>query len=876
MTPERWQQIKELFARASELDPAERPEFLRNNSGGDLSLQREVERLLTDEPLVGDDFLGDLHLAVAAAAALSEPAPWTGRRVGPYRVGECIGVGGMGEVYRAYRADDQYRKDVALKVIRTGQNSGFVISRFKNERQILANLDHPNIARLLDGGSSEDGSPYLVMELIDGEPITEFCDRNQMAVADRLALFCTVCDAVQYAHQRLIVHRDIKPGNILVTADGTPKLLDFGIAKILDFASGADAPDRTLTAFQVLTPRYASPEQIKGEPVTTASDVYSLAVVLFELLTGNGPYPASVRTPQDFSQAACNTEPLKPSLVVRERRSTRKQNTATQSGKNQRALLGNSTDRLEKQLKGDLDNIVLMALRKEPSRRYSSVEQLAGDIHRHLKNIPVLARKDTVGYRTSKFIRRHKAGVIAAVVVTAAILAGSGIALREAHVANQQAEIARQQRIRAERRFNDVRKLANSMVFEIHDSIRNLPGAMPARRLLASRSLEYLDSLSQESAGDLSLQRELAAAYDRVGDLQGYNGAANLGDFKGAVQSYNKALAIRELSAAANPDDAHIQGDLLEEYWRLSFAEEDAGDLKDALGEMRKALPIAEKLVAAHADPLYKDWLAGVYWQSGYVLARSGRYVEALESFRRSSTIREPIAKDVTANEFFRAHLAGDYSGMGEMLWRQGNVKQAIGPARQGLEILQQLSQADPTNATIREYLGEGYSNLANILQSDGNLNECVERARSALRIFSELAASDPTNRLARSNQGFAEIGLGEALVRQNHISEGVSHIQRARSIFESFEARTRYDVAGLAEAYSRLGLTYVRMADREVSRQAKAARLLEAKLWYERSCNTWQAEPNHGSPDPLGGNEGERTRKDLAAVATRLAAMKP
>lgn len=875
MTPERWQRIKELFAAASELEPAQRSAYLHDNCGEDLPMQREVERLLADEPLVGEDFLGQSHLAAAAAAALSEPAPWVGRRVGPYLVGECIGLGGMGEVYRAYRADDQYRKDVALKVIRAGQNSGYVISRFKNERQILANLDHPNIARLLDGGSSEDGSPYLVMELIDGEPVTEFCDRKKMSITDRLELFCKVCAAVQYAHQHLIIHRDIKPGNILVTADGTPKLLDFGIAKILDFSSGGDAPDRTLTVFQVLTPRYASPEQIKGEPVTTASDVFSLGVVLYELLTGESPYPASVRTAQEFSQAACNTEPVKPSVVVRGSPGTIDRLTDLPSERDLYISRATSSDRLHRQLKGDLDNIVLMALRKEPARRYASVEQLAGDIHRHLKNIPVNARKDTVGYRSSKFIRRHKAGVAAAVVVVAAILVGSAIALREALVAKQQAEIAHQQRARAERRFNDVRKLANSMVFEIHDSIRNLPGAMPARRLLASRSLEYLDSLSQESAGDLSLQRELAAAYDRVGDLQGYNGAANLGDFNGALQSYNKALAIRELSAAANPNDARIQGELLEEHYRLSFALQEAGDSKSALEEMQKALPIAQKLASTHSEPMYVDYLAGIYWQSGYILARAGRYADALQSYRQSSAIREPVAKSVNANEFIRAHSAGDYSGIGEMLWRQGNVKQAIAPAQQGLEILQQLSQADPTNATIREYLGEGYSNLVNILQSDGKLDECVEHARTALQIFSELAAADPTNRLAKSNQGFAEIGLGEALVRKNEISEGLLHIQRAKSIFESFEARTRYDIAGLAEAYSRLGMAYSRMADHEASPPAKAGKLRDAKLWYEKSWNVWQTEPNHGSPDPLGGNEGQLVREDLAKVTTTLASLK-
>jgi serine/threonine protein kinase len=875
VTPERWQQIKELLATALELPPAERSEYLRTHSL-DASIQQEVERLLADEPHVREGFLDDSDMAVAAAAALSEPAPWIGRRVGSYRIVECIGVGGMGEVYRAFRADDQYRKEVALKVIRSGQDSGFVIGRFKNERQILANLDHPNIARLLDGGSSEDGAPYLVMELIEGEPITDFSDRKEMSIAKRLELFCEVCAAVQYAHQRLIVHRDIKPGNILVTADGAPKLLDFGIAKILDFGPSANSPDLTLTAFPALTPRYASPEQIKGEPVTTASDIFSLGVVLYELLTGVSPYPSSARTPQDLAQAACCTEALKPSMMVGEATGHHAPDRKPRESRNRYLVRATSAERLQKQLAGDLDNIVLMALRKEPSRRYPTVDQLAGDIRRHLDNVPVLARKDTVGYRASKFIRRHKAGVAASIFMLATILAGSGIALREAHIARRQAEIARDQRARAERRFNDVRKLANSMVFEIHDSIRNLPGAMPARKLLATRALEYLDSLSQEAGGDLSLQRELAAAYDRIGDLQGYNGAANLGDFENALKSYNKALAIRELSATANPQSAQIQGDLLGEYFRLSFAQQEAGDSGNALEQMRKALPIAEKLAATHSEPMYQDWLAGIYWQSGYILARSGRFVEALQDYRHSFAIRDPVASDKTANEFIRAHLAGDYTGIGEMLWRQGNMKDAAVSARKGLGILQQLSLADPTNATFREYLGEAYSNLRMILQSEGDGTESVDCARKALHIFSVLAAADATNRLAKSNQGFAEVGLGEALIRQNQISAGLLHIQRAKRLFESLQVRTRYDTAGLAETYSGLAIAYSRMADREVSAPAQAARLREAKRWYEKSWGTWQMDPNHGSPDPSGGNEGEQVRQELAKITTRLAAVKP
>ena len=363
MTPERWQQVKQVLATALEVAPEERAAYLNQNCAGDDSLRRDVEQFLANEGPAGDEFLNPSCLAVTAAAVLPDDGNfWLGRRLGPYRIVEEIGVGGMGEVYRAVRDDDQYQKEVALKIISAGKNSGFVIDRFRKERQILASLDHPNIARLLDGGTTDDGTPYFVMELIEGQPITEYCHERRLSVAERLQLFAQVCAAVQYAHQHLIIHRDIKPGNILVTPDGTPKLLDFGIAKII--GAGEDSPqlDATLTAFRILTPRYASPEQIKGEPMTTASDVYSLGVVLYELLAARSPYGDATNSSSEIARAVCDNEPEKPSAAVQHPES-RKEYDA-------------SAEKLGKQLRGDLDNIALMALRKEPARRYQSVSNL--------------------------------------------------------------------------------------------------------------------------------------------------------------------------------------------------------------------------------------------------------------------------------------------------------------------------------------------------------------------------------------------------------------------------------------------------------------------------------------------------------------------
>jgi serine/threonine protein kinase/Flp pilus assembly protein TadD len=414
--PAHFQRLDALFDAALERPPAERAAFLDAACAGDAGLRREVERLLAADARASR-FLE--QPAVSPSSPRESPEPPLPRRLGSYLLLREIGGGGMGVVYLARRDDEQYEREVAVKILRAGSRDTEAVHRFLAERQILARLEHPDIARLYDGGTTEDGRPFLVMELVDGVPLDEYCDLHALPVDARLALFRRVCAAVQYAHQNLLVHRDLKPANILVTAGGEPKLLDFGIAKQLA-PEGADTAgtDLTRTGSRLMTPSYASPEQIRGEPITTATDVYSLGVVLYGLLTGRGPYRVASGLPHEIEHAICDQEPERPSQALF-RRGDPAPETPPETIAHAR---GTRPAALQRKLRGDLDTVVLTALRKEPARRYASAAELAADLDRHLQYLPVAARPDTLLYRTRKLLRRRQKTVAAAVVAAVVAL----------------------------------------------------------------------------------------------------------------------------------------------------------------------------------------------------------------------------------------------------------------------------------------------------------------------------------------------------------------------------------------------------------------------------------------------------------------------
>ncbi|MEO6969665.1 MAG: serine/threonine-protein kinase, partial [Chthoniobacterales bacterium] len=540
MQPEKAERLAELVEQAFELEGSERASFVSQACGDDAELRAEAEALL------GEQERAEKLMATPAiefgAELLREGGSETGELtegqvIGEYRIISLLGEGGMGEVYLA--EDTQLGRRVAIKLIKSGFGTKVFVRYFQQEGRILAALNHPNIARLYGGAVTSGGLPYFVMEYVEGSPLTAYAGEHPMTAEGKLALFRKICAAVSYAHQNLVLHRDLKPANIRVTPEGEPKLLDFGIARLLDPATAA-TENPTMLAAGVMTPDYASPEQRRGERMTTASDVYSLGIVLYELLTERKP------------------------------------------------RLGKDGVPVLDKLGGDLDNIVAQAIRPEPERRYASVGQLSEDSRRYLDGMPVSARKDTLAYRSSKFARRHKLGLAITTGVASLLLAATAFAFWEAHRANEQ-------RVLAEMRFEQVRKLADSLMFEIHDSVKDLAGSTPTRRLIVGRALEYLDSLAHDAKGNVALQRELATAYEKIGDIQGNPYSANIGDTDGALASYRKALQIREnFSSSAVTTETEME--LGRSYRALGDIMDQKGDIAQTIQDYRRSLQIFAQL----------------------------------------------------------------------------------------------------------------------------------------------------------------------------------------------------------------------------------------------------------------------------------------
>ncbi len=801
MHADRWERVRALFGAAAAVPPGERDAWLAAQCGDDPELLAEVRSLLAHDHDADGLVTGGAEQLADAAEDL------TGSRLGPYGVVKEIGRGGMGTVYLARREDGAYAQDVAIKVIRRGMDSEAVLRRFRTERQILATLVHPNVARLLDGGSLPDGRPYLVMEHVAGDRIDAWCDARRLGVEARVRLFLDLCSAVALAHRRLVVHRDIKPGNVLVTAEGVPKLLDFGIAKLLD--SGAETGGATTEFARLLTPDYASPEQVRGEPITTATDVYALGALLCELLTGER---ARRVAPGVALESAVTAEVPRASRLAREA-----------SGA-QRAAEARSTraDALARRLEGDLDVILATALRPEPERRYATVDALAEDLRRHLAGEPVLARGDSFAYRAGRFVRRHRVPVAAAAAAAFSLVAGAGIAW-------QQARVAREQRAVAERRQQDSLKLTNAMLFELFEGIDQGPQA--ARKLLVDRALGYLDTLSREVPDDPDLLHELASAYARLGEVQaGVRESAGTAE-AGARASFDKAVALRERLAAIapqHPENRRERGRLL-----VAVATDEG-----ARGRPARAVPLLEQGVAllreeVAARPAEREarrLLMRAHFNMAMALGASdavagvGRPADALPHLDAAIAIAEALLAETADDLDARVFLGTLFNTSSTALARVGRGAEARQRQLQAIAIGESLVERHPDSAHYRRELAVGYGNLASAELADGQPGRALELTRRALPLYEALVQAAPGDDNAQRDLALGHRNVGRALGATGDPRAAEPHLARARSLLAALVAKFP-DSAFLAR---QLAFTHLVIAQNLQAGGQRAASLAE------------------------------------------------
>jgi eukaryotic-like serine/threonine-protein kinase len=733
VNPDKLRKARELFTAAMGKKPSDRETFLRSETQGDDELFEETLLLLDHdetEVIAEDDATQLLEPPSRTPKLLFDEAYLAGKKqIGNYRLIRRIGQGGMGMVYAACLVTEDFQRQVALKLVKPSLASSQILRRFRMERQLLASLDHPHIARLLDAGTTDEGAPYLVMEFVEGLPIDRFCESQNLTIHDRLRLFITVCDAVQYAHQNLIIHRDLKPSNILVSSEGSPKLLDFGIAKLI---RPEDAPGEelklTATDSRPMSPHYASPEQARGEPITTASDIYSLGVLLYELLTGQLPYEFKNRSPAGIEKTICETEPVPPSEVEIT------------------TPLSESPDKVRKRLRGDLDMIMLMAMRKEPSRRYSSVHQFAEDIRRHLIGQTVIAQRDTLGYRVSKFVRRHTAGVIAASLAILALITSTIVSVHFAQVATKEKQVA-------ERRFRDTWSLAKFFITDFDNAIRT--SQTEARRMLVSKGVENLRNLATETAGDQTLLRDVVAGYVAMGDVQGNPFGPNIGDVDGARASYAEAIRLAESNGGAtNPD-------VINARFRLAELDVLNGNRKAALEGFRKILP------TFHGADRIKLLI-----RIGFASSQVGQLHEAEKAYKEAMDVsRAEMEKHPNDNRAKQAYAQSAFF-LGDTMTQLKNFDGAIETLKKAMAIYTQMGGFNSQSVDVRRFTWSCSTYLADAYAKKGSLKEAEALQRKNLAAMEALVLTDPNNAQFSRDRIVSMSRLADTLSQQPGRSE--------------------------------------------------------------------------------------------------------
>jgi len=805
-----WQRQKEVFQAALARPLELRGAFLDEACAGDEALRRDVDSLLAAHDAAGGFLSSPIGLETEGAEEAGAPDA-VPQRIGPYRILDTIAHGGMGTVYRAVRDDDAFRKTVALKLVRGGRHSDYFERRFRQERQILARLQHPNIATVLDGGTAEGGQPYLVMEYVEGQPITGFCAAQGMGIRGRLALFRTVCGAVQYAHQNLVIHRDIKPANVLVDRSGVPKLLDFGIAKLL--ASGVD-PDLapTATVLPMMTPEYASPEQVKGQPVTTASDVYSLGVLLYELLAGRRPYEVQADSLEAMVRTICETEPRAPSEAV--------------SGS---------------QLRGDVDTIVLKALRKEPERRYRTAHDLSEDLRRHLEGLPVAARPDTIGYRAGKFVLRHRTAVAAALLVSASLLAGIVTTTRQARL--------------AQRRFDEARRLIHTVIFDIQPKMGAISGTTALRKDLIEGTLQYLEALARDAGDNPALLRELSASYVQLARIQGAQGAANVGDTQAARRTLGEAekLVERLLKLDPNGPDSLHEAVSVERNVALSFLYK--GAYAPAQQHARRAIELAEREVAVRRDFQAREDLADAH----RTLANSS---DSAEAFGRSREIYESLLLEKPEEPRILRNLSQVHKYLAGLHYRKDEYRAGLDLIGKARAIDEKLLAANPESPEAQADLTFSLNQLSWGHSHLGDLAPALAAMQESLAMREKIVSRNPEDARAQDQLGYAFRARARLWRQKGDRAAARQDYLRAHAIYTDLRAR------GYGGAYggSELGVTELALGE-VANEQGQRA---EACQWFRRSAAVYGELAARGAVLPNHQEDAESARRAAAACGGR------
>lgn len=838
------QRIDRLFLAAIELPLMERPAFLQANCDGDVLLRMEVESLLAAD----SDNEEDIEAVVqAAAASLFDMHDLIGQRLGLYRIVREIGRGGMGSVYLAVRDDAEYHKEVAIKIVRRGFDTADVLERFRYERQILAHLEHPYIAHLFDGGTTPAGVPYFVMEYIEGRPVDLFCREQSLSHHDVCRLFLLVLEAVSFAHRSLVVHRDLKPANILITANGLPKLLDFGVAKLI---GGTDDSAHTITPNQrPFTPEYASPEQVQGLPITTATDIYSLGTILYELLVGNRAQQFESRTPLQIERVVCNTEIVRPRVQ-------------------------------DRSLASDLDNIVMKALQKDPKRRYHSADQFADDIRRYLERRPVMARQDSIAYRFKKFLSRNWPQVAGATVVAVSLIVGLVISIRQTHRANVQRRIAQQQtalavaarndearqkmladeqrgladkqrglveiqrdqadrqKALAEQRLNDILQLANSALFDVHDTIATLPGSMTARHRLVTTTLDYLNHLEQQVGLDDKMRTALSGAYYKIAMIEGNPAGASLQDFDGAKVNLSKARDLLVPVYKQHPNDPVIVMRWLDVQASIADLLFQSGKRNEAVQAYLELAPIAHRLGTLSPCDSECDSQEMNVEDNLAIKLQPLDPAKALEHAERGIALAHAVVARHPADQAVRQSLGSITAAAAGAYRNLGSLEKAAQYYKESIATREELLRSGTRNNLLRRNLLIAYGNYTMLLAVPaapnlGRPDEARIYAAKGVALARETVAADASDATGRRDLAMILGRLGMIDPPADGVADSLHHLEEAHALFEPIleanpkAAETAVQFAGIIEF--------------EGLRQEALGRKEQAEASYRRSMDLAQ-----------------------------------